>query len=188
MPLRGYLSSENFYRTVVGWELKYKMTRVKQVYDNSSQSMERPKVRGWLLLLCIGLTILTPVVSLSTLLGTLGLQRYFEQYPSLYPICLTDTILSTSVVIFSIYAGIRLWAVKPNAVRIAKVYLVYLLAYRGFSIALLFFTGLPTNVIGVLTPEVARTFIQNFVFAIIWLLYISKSKRVQHTYSMRGNI
>jgi len=160
------------------------MTGSAQVQDDSLQNSKRPKVGGWLLLLCIGLTVFAPVASLMTLLDTRGLQQHFEQYSLLYPICLTDTILSTSVTIFSIYVGIRLWTVKPNAVRTAKLYLLCLLAYRVFATVLPFFAGLPPNVIRALIPAAARTIIRSLVFATIWLLYLSRSKRVRNTYSV----
>src|SRR5208337_5486904 len=101
-------------------------------------------VAGWLLLLCLGLTVFTPLVTLVALAaGYSESSKYFDRFPGLLVITLVDTVLSLGIASFSVYAGIGLWRIRPGAVQTAKRYLFCLLGYYALSAVLPFMAGLP---------------------------------------------
>src|SRR5262249_20060246 len=106
---------------------------IKRGYDISQEGNEaadtgpapaEPRykgVRGWLLLLCLGLTVFTPLFTIGSLAtGFSESSKYFDQFPGLLIITVTDTILSLGMMVFSIYAGTGLWSIRPGAVQTAK--------------------------------------------------------------------
>jgi len=81
-------------------------------------------VKGWLLLLCINLSILDPFANLFNLaIGTHLGRQYFEQNPALQKLMVINGVCSIALAVYSIYAGISLWRVLSNAVITAKKYL-----------------------------------------------------------------
>lgn len=142
-------------------------------------------VKGWLLFLCITLTILSPLISF----GQIGFEwiefkSYFNTFPSLRTFVLIDTILNMGLIGFSIYAGYLLWSVKQNAVEIAKAYFLTRLAY-GIIMPLVFMSVSDLHIDDI---EIINAFIKQAVsgiiaFSIIWFTYLNRSKRVRATYS-----
>ena len=52
------------------------------------------RVGGWLLLLCVGLTVVSPIlVTIGIVRGYLGDSPHFEQFPRLRVVLLVDTAL-----------------------------------------------------------------------------------------------
>jgi hypothetical protein len=92
-------------------------------------------VKGWLLLLCLSLSIILPALYLYQLNITLTLFKS-KTVRALLIICNESSIyfyiiLSITMVflaIFSFWAGLRLWGLKPNAVRTTKLFLLTQLA------------------------------------------------------------
>ena len=105
-------------------------------------------VRGWLLLLCILLTLLIPVKSICYLVyDYVRFWPHFGTYPGLITPSIIYTALALGMIGLSIYAGIALWRISSGAVFTAKT---FLLVYAGSSLLdiillMLFptFTGLP---------------------------------------------
>lgn len=78
-------------------------------------------VRGWLLLFCIAITTLSLLFTLVTFLMSFQVaQDIAACYPRFMTIIIIDLVLSVGLMIFSIYAGVLLWRLKPNAVRMTK--------------------------------------------------------------------
>ena len=67
-------------------------------------------VGGWLLWLCLGLTVFSPLLTLAMLTKSyLDSAQYFARVPALATLVAVDTILSVALMAFSIYAGLGLW-------------------------------------------------------------------------------
>jgi hypothetical protein len=140
-------------------------------------------VGGWLMLLCVGLTILGPLRSLGTLIQSYKeFSPHFGRFPVLRVLMDLDIPLSILLAAFSIYAGNRLWQVKPGAVKTAKTFFLFMLAYTAITSVLPFSTGLPPQFASAMIPEVMKGIFQNIIVAAIWISYLNKSKRVKATY------
>ena len=69
------------------------------------------------------LTILSPLLTFGTsIVSFKETSRYFYRFPGLEVITYIDLILSIGLMAFSVYAGIALWSIKKDAVKIAKTY------------------------------------------------------------------
>ena len=101
------------------------------------QQSDLKGVKGWLLLLCINLSILDPFANLLNLaIGTHLGRPYFDQNPALQKLMVINGVCSIALAVYSIYAGISLWKVLPNAVTTAKKYLGAAFAYSILSLFL----------------------------------------------------
>lgn len=140
-------------------------------------------VKGWLLLLCVTLTILDPLAGFFTLLGVTNLLKpHFNEDPGLLKIILIGGVCSTCLIVYSMYAGVSLWKVVPNALATAKRYLRILFCYSFFAIFLPGLVGLSEKT----QTEFYKTNPLNniivMVYASMWYLYLMKSRRVKATY------
>lgn len=142
-------------------------------------------VRGWLLFLCVMWTILIPFVLLIETgysLRDLPIILFnAELFPGLAAALIIDLFLSLGIVAFSITAGVRLWRIKPGAVRTARIFLYSFFAYSTVS-SILIYLAIPPEIRNVTSFDITKEFIQSAVYSIIWLLYLRRSKRVASTY------
>ncbi len=138
-------------------------------------------VGGWLLLLCIVLTILCPINELC------NLYILYKLYPNALvytgePIEVIRTLLRIVIWAFvTIYIGFGLWKIRLGAARMAKRFLLFVIVYEAVYAILL--TVRPWQPV---TLSEARFFIKsvvNVLFFGIWYLYLKKSKRVKATYA-----
>jgi hypothetical protein len=143
-----------------------------------------PGVKDWLLFLCIGLTILGPIINVFSVGYNFSqFSRSFQSFPDLRLAVLVDSALTLIVSAFGAYAGYLLWSIKPNAVVITKLFLV---VYAAFSVAgpFLFFalSDLPAEAVKILENDYAKAASRGIVFSAGWLMYLYMSKRVRITY------
>ena len=142
-------------------------------------------VGGWLLLLCLGLTVFGPLITLGSLVAAYGeSSKYFDQFPGLLVITVIDTFLSLGLMAFSVYAGIGLWSVRPGAVQMAKRYLLCYMGYLAIAAVLPFMAGLPSAANEAMSAEVAKDTFRGIIYFAIWHSYLNKSKRVRDTYHL----
>ena len=140
-------------------------------------------VGGWLLWLCLGLTVLSPALTLVMLTKSYSdSAQYFARLPGLATLSVIDTILSLALMAFSIYAGVMLWRIRPGAVATAKIYLLCNLAYHVVASVLPFMVGLPSEVSHGLLKEAVRGTVQSIIGVAIWYSYLNVSRRVRATY------
>lgn len=140
-------------------------------------------VRGWLLLLCLVLTLGTPIGTFYNLFSSYRESvEYFYLFPGLERLFYIDGLLSLALIILSIRAGIALWTLKPGAVKTAKNYLLIFLIYTVIAILLPFTAGLPAEVNEIMIPEVIVSTLQSVIFFGVWYSYLKVSKRVKATY------
>jgi len=147
-------------------------------------------VRGWLLFLCLNLTIIIPFSFLYQINGALkifylpGMQLHqliFKQSLLYNIISMLSMILLT---IFSFYAGLSLWGLKQKAIKITKMFLITQLSLMVIIIAIrpfmeIFISG-NANSIG----DIIKGLIPFLSYFSVWYLYLSYSKRVHNTYSI----
>jgi hypothetical protein len=160
---------------------------------SKSEKRKAPKgVRGWLLLLCINLTILIPALSLYNVISI----YYFINSPLNQLILLVSKNLLIyhmaiiAIMVFlatlSFCAGLQLWEVKPAAVKLTKIFLIIQL-FLSFIIAVIQslmtfpFGGSENNFLVII-----KFLIPSLLYAGIWYLYLSNSRRVHNTYSEIG--
>jgi len=83
-----------------------------------------PEVGGWLLVLCLILTLVYPATSLFHIFSHTIPALVGSHSVSRVVLLSVYMILFASLAILSFLAGVKLWAVRPSAVRFAKRYLV----------------------------------------------------------------
>lgn len=154
---------------------------------NNEHSDKYNGVGGWLLLLCIVLTIASPLRTLYNLVSSYNeLSPAFDLFPGIQNLFYIDLILSVFITVLSIRAGIALWRIKPNAVKTAKTYFWFFLGYSVIAAFLPFTAGLPSVANEAMIPEVIKIMIQSLIYFGVWYGYLSLSKRVQATYSSQS--
>ena len=140
-------------------------------------------VAGWLLIFCLGLTVLGPLVMLKTLaVGYREFAGYFGEFPGLFVVTVINTLLSLGIMAFSIYAGVGLWRIRPGAVKVAKKYLLYFLGYHAFTAYLPFMAHLPSAATEAIVAQVVKDSFRAIMYVAIWYSYLNKSLRVRATY------
>lgn len=139
-------------------------------------------IRGWLLLLCLLLTVLDPLVVLSSIFAQSQAARAtLDLRPEVLRYLIVQGVLAIAIAVFSMYAGLSLWKITGNAVKVARYYLI---AEAAFSFVPLFLPAL----LGVSDngPGVANLYLLNALlttaYASAWYAYLSRSRRVRNTY------
>lgn len=142
------------------------------------------RVGGWLLLLCIGLTVVSPIlVTIGIVRGYVGDSPHFDQFPRLRVVRLIDTVLRIALTTYGVWVGLRLITVRPGAVQTAKRYFQVSLAYLLVAALLPFAAGLPPEVNPTLAIAVAQQTVPALIGVALWYAYLVRSKRVKATYA-----
>jgi len=142
-------------------------------------------VGGWLLFFCVLATIVGPaffVFFLSAdLARILANWNGFQLVPTFR---LVNDVGGFGLTAYSIYVGIALWSVKPNAVHTVKTFLIVGLAYNVatelacLSLGTSLWFWAPTPTVGTTVVDLVG---EGASFA-IWFTYFRESKRVKATY------
>jgi hypothetical protein len=143
-------------------------------------------IGGWLLLLCIGLTIIGPLLAVLSLvldyqqLAQLSLEEYsrLDNLPKLQALIYISGVFTIGLSIFGVYCGVRLWGIRPSAVKLTKDYLVWLLVWNLISCFLLYMTAPSSET---LTAAIASA-TPGFLSFGIWYSYLNQSERVRNTF------
>ena len=142
-------------------------------------------VKGWLLLLCLLLTVFDPFVVLITLFAVSdGARASYEANPPLFRLILISGVLRIGLAVFSMYAGLSLWRIAPKAVSTARRYLV---SVAFLSVLLLFLpslVGLSNDESWGVSQENLFNALLIVVYVAIWYTYLGRSKRVGATYTV----
>lgn len=158
----------------------------ESVHPIASPDMSgRKGVRGWLLVFCLMLTVVGPLIS-SWLMAEryLSLEPFFAASRSIEAALFISIAIEACSVGFGVYAGIRLWSIRPGAVNTAKRALLIGLAANVVTTALLIATGPASNAEGRLLHEVTMKLIPDFIFFTVCFAYLNKSTRVHVTYQV----
>jgi hypothetical protein len=138
-------------------------------------------VRGWLLALCLMLTVLGPIISV-----WLMAYAYIEAAPlasksfGVQVSVLASLLLSACAVAFGAHAGLQLWLIRPNAVNTAKHALLFGLAIDVFTTAIEAVTASVPGVRLLFLIEVSL--IPSAIFFTLCFAYLNRSRRVFATY------
>jgi Protein of unknown function (DUF2569) len=132
-------------------------------------------VMGWLLLLCLSLTIFAPFVQ-----GRIA----WTALRNLATTSLTNngTIVRLSTVgaiyaglsIFSFCAGLLLWLEEPRGVSVAKAYM-----WIAPTLVIPLYTILA---LAGLRVDLLRVVVGRLAYSVVWYAYLSTSRRVRETY------
>ena len=143
-------------------------------------------VGGWLLFFCIQVTILGPLLSIACVaLLTVSLADGAGATPvGRYLLILAS--LGVAVAAFGTFAGVRLWLVRPGALRVTRAYLIMLGALQVLTLVMTRMLGPPGEVAHALVPNQIMGGIGGLAGAVFWWLYFSHSKRVKATYTATG--
>jgi hypothetical protein len=140
-------------------------------------------VKGWLLLMCISLTILDPSSIIINLMIVTNLTKpYFNKNSELLRLILINGTFSIGLAVFSIYAGLSLWKVLPNAVATASKYLIAIALYSVFSTFIPTLVGLQTEPAKGISGNSVFNSMLTILYASAWYIYLKKSGRVKATY------
>jgi hypothetical protein len=140
-------------------------------------------VGGWLLLLCVGLTVLSPIlVAVGIVRDYLVESPYFERFPRLRVVLFIDLALRVALTAYGMWVGMRLGTASPRAVQAAKRYFQAAVAYLIVAALLPFAADLPPDALPALAMAVARQTIPALIGIGLWYAYLVRSKRVQATY------
>jgi hypothetical protein len=140
------------------------------------------EVRGWLLLLCINLTIFSPSSAAHELRVAFEDYHLIQNDNLLSSIYIFIILIVVLMMCFSFYAGLLLWRVKPKAVKIAKIFLISQFIVSLF-ICIVFSLIVPRIGIEKIIGEMIRDTIKSLFFFIIWYIYLDNSTRVYNTYA-----
>lgn len=155
---------------------------------DSDDDDESPKagIGGWLLFLCIWLTIVNPIGCVLSMRAWI----VFFDHPNggsddALPIISLDIIVGAISMLGSVISGLFLWQRIRHAVRVAQAYLVLQLCltvvYVGAVLVLtrhihshLAEVELADHVVGLLA--------RSFIYFLVWFFYLQNSTRVRMTY------
>jgi hypothetical protein len=138
-------------------------------------------VSGWLLVLCLILTFVYPATSLYRIFSHTIPMVIAAHTPSRILLLSVYSLAFTAVAVFSFLTGLRLWLIKPNAVDLARRYLLtYLIANVSYF---LFWILVIRPTTQVAFAEMAWYHVVGpAVSAALWYSYLEHSKRVRSTY------
>jgi hypothetical protein len=147
-------------------------------------------VKGWLLFLCLNLTIIIPFSFLYQAncalrifySSTMPLQTVIFKHFLIYNIINVAAMIFLSIISF--YAGLSLWGVKQKAVKIAKIFLI-----TQLSIIFIIIIARPSMIFSLewnvnSLDDIIKSLIPFLSYFTIWYLYLSYSKRVHNTYDV----
>ena len=140
-------------------------------------------VHGWLLLLCLMLTVVGPLISIWLMASEYTqLAPHFADSRSLQVATFFLIATTGCSVAFGIYAGLRLWSVKPRAVNVAKASLLVGLAVEILTTTIQTAIAPTSLAEGRLFYEVMMSLGPSIIFFTASFAYLNKSTRVEATY------
>ena len=140
-------------------------------------------VYGWLLVLCLMLTVVGPLISAWLVANEYAqFSPYFSSSRGLQVAIFVSIAITACSVVFGIYAGLHLWSIRPRAVNTAKNSLLFGLAADIVTTVLQIAAGPVSGADGRLVNEVTISVIPSLIFFTVCLAYLNKSTRVHATY------
>jgi hypothetical protein len=142
-------------------------------------------VRGWLLLLCLMLTLIGPAISLGLMANLYQLATQAAPFragsPGVQAAVFGALALMGVAVVYGAHAGVRLWLIRPNAVRTAKrALLLGLVADIVATTVEVAMAAQPGE--RLLLLQVELHLLPSLLFFALGLAYLNKSGRVEATY------
>ena len=142
-------------------------------------------IGGWLLLFCVGLTIIGPLYSCCWINANWQItQIKFDHMPNLKLAAVWENAGMLALVVYGFVVGLMIWRGNANGREIAKKYLIIrLLSFILIEIVTIMLLGSkPHHSFTVVNYGVACPAIGEIFYFLIWWLYFKKSIRVRNTY------
>jgi hypothetical protein len=142
-------------------------------------------VGGWLVLFCVGLTVLGPLYALGQIsMNWEKAQPAFSQFPSFKTAIMWENAGSIALLIYGFIVGCMIWSGNPNGREIAKKFLlIRLFGFIGIEIITIIIMGdMPSQVVASVIGACVGAVLANAFWFLIWWFYFKKSKRVRNTY------
>lgn len=140
-------------------------------------------VRGWLFILCLMFVVIGPVIS--AWLMTYQYARFsplFAGSRGLQGAILICVLVTACSVAYGVYAGLRLWLVRPKAVGTAKSALLFGLAADVVATTIELAVGQVSTANDRLLYRVEVSLVPSLIFFTLCFAYLNRSKRVHATY------
>jgi len=139
-----------------------------------------PAVTGWLLFLCLVLTLLYPATTLYHLTSLVPLLIHAHSLGFIF--LLSYSVVLTFLAVFSFLAGLKLWLVKLGAVSFARRWLwSYLIANIAHFVW--FIVVAKPSLVSV--TQIGFDLVVPIAFFALWYFYLEHSRRVRATYPSR---
>jgi hypothetical protein len=134
-------------------------------------------VGGWLLFLCISLTLLAPVTQ--AFVAGKALRNLATLRVPIQTLLRLGSVgaIYAGLAIFSCIAGVMLWMENPKGVQVAKAYLVVGAVLPICLFILLRLAGMHVDLL--------RIIFGRLVYSVVWYSYLTASLRVKLTYGMK---
>ncbi len=147
------------------------------------EKKELSGVGGWLAWLVFVLLIGGPIASIVAVVN----EHDITKTPGLDSSVATlswaiDAVVLIGLAAWSLYCGILLLRLKPNAPKITKAYLIGLFSYAALGVTLTIITGTKSGPDSGDASSAIVPFLRTLVGAIVWYSYLATSKRVKNTY------
>ena len=140
-------------------------------------------VSGWLLVLCLMLTVVGPLISAWIVTTEFNaLAAVFVVSRGAQWAMILSIVLTTCSIAFGIYAGLRLWTVKPRAVHIARAALLFGLGVDVVTTTIATVVGTVSSAEADVFYDVLMNLIPSLLFFTLCLAYLNNSTRVNATY------
>lgn len=140
-------------------------------------------VAGWLLFLCLTLTVLMPAATLTALWLGWPPEAMVAAYPGLGTALWLSTFGEALVLLFGLRTGIGLWRVEAGALPRARR---FLLALAGWRVTVPLLVGglaqLPPEATEAALVEGFKDTARSLAFVLAWWVYLKRSRRVAATY------
>jgi hypothetical protein len=129
------------------------------------------------------LTVGGPVISAWLMAhGYARFAPFFTETGGLQSVILISLLITACSVAFGVYAGLRLWLIRPKAVNTAKHALLFGLAADIVTTAIEVAAGQAPSAGGRLLYHVEVNLIPGLIFFTLCFAYLNRSKRVYATY------
>lgn len=131
-------------------------------------------VGGWLLFLCISLTFIAPIGQ--ALVAARALRNLAIARVPIQTLLRLGSVggIYAGLAIFSCIAGAMLWMEKPEAVKVAKAYLLIAALLPISLFLMLDLAGLQVDLVKII--------FRRLVYSVTWYCYLTTSHRVKLTY------
>jgi|SRR5579884_240387 hypothetical protein len=157
-PNCGLINPGNAQRCDCGYD--FAAHTIQEPYFNKQTDPTLRGIGGWLLLFCIGMTIISPLISL----GHIG------NNPPKNGLVIVAILALCS---FQVYTGISVWRIHPQALKLVKAFFIVWLGLNSLWLLVSIARGQPKDVGQAITGLAVLS---------IWLLYFKNSKRVRATF------
>jgi Protein of unknown function (DUF2569) len=144
-------------------------------------------VRGWLLVLCLMLTVIGPLISVWLMAEAYAaIEPPFASSPGLQAAGFASLAITACAVAFGAYAGLRLWLIRPNAVATTKQALLAGLAADIVTTSIELWAQPARRADDGLFQPIIIGLVPSLVFFTLCFAYLNRSNRVHATYHRDG--